>query len=471
MRLKKLSGQSIRAQQPNVPSLSRRSVLGTAATAAALIAMPDKFSTFDTSRSASAEPSHFFIYGFPLSGNRSNIALQAISPPQLPRSLRISQAAIDSNLSTTPLKSPDGKKLAILDTFQASDLAVITIVIIDTASARTVSSGKLVLPGIPAEALLLLRPTFSANSKKVALVVAISVPADERMVQKQRRGTASPSTIKAYRWSVGHALAYFDCSTKEFIGPFYPAINATLPAVSLAASATDLFIWSLKAATRGGSHHSFMSTLLYLTVFPLGSGRPRFSMAVPGQWPSGEPIVTLDNGEAARLIYCRDIAFYSPIPGQEVRTVSVPALAPRSAKPGAPLMSRQARGRLLVANPVIGQAVVLDLNQSLAVLSEIAFTPPSSPRGFPTSKLALSSDGKVLYVLAPPGVGGLIAYGVSSGRSVATYTHGEEYLAVYQLPSGVILAIDNSASQLNFFTPSLTPVGHVKTKIRITAVF
>ncbi len=68
-------------------------------------------------------------------------------------------------------------------------------------------------------------------------------------------------------------------------------------------------------------------------------------------------------------------------------------------------------------------------------------------------------------------IGGVGAYRVATGRLVASYTRGEYYNAVFQLPNGVVLAVGSRSPQLSFFSPALRPAGSAETPLNVTAVF
>jgi hypothetical protein len=128
-------------------------------------------------------------------------------------------------------------------------------------------------------------------------------------------------------------------------------------------------------------------------------------------------------------------------------------------------------GLLFAACAGAGRAVIADPAASFRTVSVIKFPRAAYPATPPLSKAILSADGKTMYVVGPPGVGGVAAYDVATGAQVASRGHGAAYTGVYQLPSEVILGIRASSPQLNFFTPSLDPIAAADTPLQVAAVF
>jgi hypothetical protein len=54
---------------------------------------------------------------------------------------------------------------------------------------------------------------------------------------------------------------------------------------------------------------------------------------------------------------------------------------------------------------------------------------------------------------------------------VGSYSHGRQYAGLYQLPSGVLLAVQPENPRLAFFSSDLSPLGTADTNLHVSAVF
>ncbi len=383
---------------------------------------------------------------------------------------------IAEQLSSLPVKSPDGSVLALIavSSQQAGETAI-TVRLLDTGSAGVVSAGTLPLRGLPDDTSLLLTPAFAADSATLALVLSITVPTNVRNITKAKPGGGTV-TVPAATWTSHHALAYFDRSTASFAGPYELSDDPSLARVSAVADARDLFLWTVAeaSATRAGKSAKGspgQAPVTRFSAFPLGKGTARFSLPAPGPWPvSGEPVVALPTGDLARLAYGRQVEIYSALTGQ-ARQVNIAALGLPSARPGIPSMQLRPDGTVFIANPAIGRAVITDPAESFKTVSVLSYPPPATAGGAPASKAVLSSDAKTMFVLGPARIGGVSAYDVATGKLVASYAHGEQYTGIYQLASAAVLAISSASPRLTFLTPSLEPFSTADTELQVAAVF
>jgi hypothetical protein len=447
---------------------------------AALIASRDLFSStraLAATAPAAVPPTapaarHFFVYGIPGPAPGPSSSVQAALPPALQRPAPVAPVQVAGQLAVLPVQSPDQATLALAAVAQDSAGATVTLTLVDAVSAAARSRGVLTLPGVPADASITVTPVFSADSAVVALVLAITVPANARTITKVNPLTGGTVTLPGATWTSYHALAYFDLSTASFSGPFDLADRPSLALSTAAADSSDLYLWTLKepAAVRSGKGDPGSAPVPQLTVYPLGSGTARHATAASSEWPTGgEPIVPLAAGGIARLVRGRDVEVYSATGG--LTQVTLGSLAIASAKPGAVSMRARPDGTVLVADPAIGRAVVADPADSFREVSVISFPAPALPVGGPAGKIALSADGGVVYVLGGAGAGGLSAYTVATGALTASYSDGEQYSGVYVLPSGTVLAVRMASPRLAFFGASLAPIGTADTDLNVTAVF
>jgi hypothetical protein len=127
-------------------------------------------------------------------------------------------------------------------------------------------------------------------------------------------------------------------------------------------------------------------------------------------------------------------------------------------------------GTVFLANPTIGRAMLADPTSGFAPRATMTYPVPVGASGV-GPKVALSADGATLYAVGSSSAGGLAAYDVASGALVASYSDKQPYNSVTVLPSGTLLAAPVAGSRLNFFGPSLKPLGAVPCDITVTAVY
>ncbi|HXM54360.1 MAG TPA: hypothetical protein VOB72_03150 [Candidatus Dormibacteraeota bacterium] len=407
-----------------------------------------------------------FVYGIPSPAAAPGPSLHAARPPVLQRAAAVTAAPIATELAALPVRSPDGSTLALTTVGESAGRAAVSVVLVDAASAAAVSQGTLTLRNFPEGALLLVTPTFAADSTTVALVLSISVPASRRTIRKLNPLTGELRDVATATWTSHHELAYFDRGTASFAGPFDLADAPSLARVTAIASASDLFLWSIDEAA---AIHPRVA-IPRLAAYPLGSGRARFSVPAVGPWPvNGEPVAVLASGDVARLAYGRQVEVYSTRTGRATE-VPIPELQGESAQPGAPAMEPRGDGTVFINNPAIGRAVVADPARSFAAVSTFTYPRPAAAIGGTESKAVLSGDGRTLYVLGGSQTGGLSAYDAATAKLVASYSHGEHYTGIYQLAGGTLLAISPTSPRLVFFSPSLEPTGTADTDLHVAAV-
>jgi hypothetical protein len=451
--------------------IGRRSLLAGTAGTAILMALQ---------RPASAQSlpadKPVFVFGMPDPQGPLSSQVQTVTgaTPAASRTATVPGSAT-TELATLPVKSPDGTALALVSVLEQPAPAL-AISLVDTASTATLVTGTLPLWNLPEGALVLVTPTFSADSAVVALVLSITVPASWRTIVKRNPRTGAAKTLRAATWVSHHELAYFDRRSASFAGPFALADAPSLARVSAVATSSELFLWTVDEAAALGRPAGFkggspLRPVTRLSAFALGEGKARFTVPAPGPWPvSGEPVESLPSGDLVRLAYGRTTELYSARTGQASET-TIPALNLPSARPGASTMQVLADGTVFINSPAIGRAVIADPARSFTPRSVVTYTPPRWPASAPATKAVLSADGKTLYALGGAKVGGIAAYDVASNKLVGSYSNGTHFAALHQLASGTLLGVGVGNSALEYFSPSLAPLGTAKTDLYVAAVF
>jgi hypothetical protein len=453
---------------------SRRDMLAGSIGAGALIALPDLgLSGGSRGRPAGSGESgrrYAFLYGTldPAASGGSVVA--AAYPPSGPASLPAPvPAAI--RLATAPVSSPDQATTALCTVDTVTAGARVTLTLVETSSAVIAAQRSVTIPGVPAGANVLVTPVFAPGSAIISLVMAITVPTGRRLIGKADSSTGGLTSRWATTWRTHHALAYFDQRGGTVAGPFHLADEPSLALSTAAANDSDLLIWTTREPQPDDPAEPRAGALLSrVSAFPLGSGKARFSVPASGPWPGGEPVVTLPNGDVARLVRGRDVQVCSARTGEMTELAVAPFSAIR-AKPSAVTMQACPDGTVFMTKPGAGVAVVADPADSFRSRAHMRFPVPASPLGAPCSKAVLSPAGDILYVLGPASAGGLSAYDVASGALTASHSEGRQYDGLYQLPSGTLLAVGLESPRLAFFSPVLKPVGTADTSLHVSAVF
>jgi hypothetical protein len=456
---------------------SRRDMLAGSIGTGALIALPDLgLSGRPHGRPAGSGESgrrYTFLYGTldPAASGGSVVA--AAYPPSGPASLP-APVPVAIRLATAPVSSPDQATTALCTVDTVTAGARVTLTLVETSSAVIAAQRSVTIPGVPAEANILVTPVFAPGSAIIPVVMAITVPTGRRLIRKADSRTGGMTSRWATTWRSHHALAYFDQGSATFAGPFHLADEPSLALSTAAANSSDLLIWTTREPQPDDQDDPAKprsrELLSRVSAFPLGSGKARFSVPASGPWPGGEPVVTLPNGDVARLVRGRDVQVCSARTG-EVTELAVAPFSRIRAKPSAVTMQACPDGTVFMTKPGAGVAVVADPADSFRARADIRFPVPASPFGAPWSKAVLSQAGDILYVLGPASAGGLSAYHVATGALTASHSEGRHYAGLYRLSSGTLLAVAPESPRLAFFSPALRPVGTADTSLNVSAVF
>lgn len=467
--------------------VSRRAMLAGGAAVSVFVALPDVLAAGPAraatnpattsaaapgaASAASSPSSFFFLYGS--TGSGTTPGFEGWRPPAggaagSASALRV----VGSGLAARPVRSADGALVAFPTVGTAPTGATVALSVVASATGAVQTAATLVLPGVPQDASVLVRPVF-AGTATLALVIAVSVPTGWHTFQKPHPNGSAVTTTSA-TWTTHHLLAYLDLGSGAFTGPFDLGDAPALAWTDAAADAEHLYLWTLRepAVSVGTKAAPLPAPPVRLLTFPLGSGRPVQSARSAGSWPSGATALVLPTGDVARVADGRDLEVYSPQTGASTR-LTFAELQLQSAKAGATTVHPRPDGTLVVANAAFGRAIVLDPASAYRVVTVLDYPRPRIALGGPDAKTALSPDGTVLYTLGPAAVGGLSAYEIATGDLVASVSDGTAYSGVYQLPSSTLLAVKGAAtgSTLGFFSPSLTRLGASSTDMYVAEVF
>lgn len=435
---------------------------------AALFAVPDLSSpgiAYASSSTNGTAQSHLFLYGVPGPTTTRGPSVQSARAPSDTSHAGVpTPHSVATGLTSTPVRSPDGATLALATV----DGSTVRLSLIDAKSAGTLAHGTLELPHLPHGSTILATPVPAPNSATVPLVLAISTPTNQRRLDKKSPSGGKTETVTAAKWTTYHAIAYFDRRSGAFSAVHDVDDGPALPLSSAAANAHDLFLWTVKdpAASHSTKRNPAPAPVPRLSVFRLGSAKPRLTTSATGAWPSGEPVATLSTGDVARLVDGRDLEIYSAHTGKASRT-RLSALDGSSAKPGTVAMAAQHARKIFITNSAIGRAVIVDAGSGAAE-STIKYP---APAGRVQNPATLSSDGRTVYTLGSVKSGGISAYNASTGALTASYSHGNHYVGVHALPSGAVLAVAAADPRLHFFTKTLEPIGTANTPLQVSAVF
>jgi hypothetical protein len=455
---------------------TRRAVLAGVG-AAALVIVPDlepaarasagTKAKGDVSAASGLRP--FYVYGTPGTAQHGASLVQAARGPAA-RTLPGRAESVARGLAAAPVLSPDQSTLALVTVTETGSVSSVMLSLVDTASATLAARGTLHLPGLPAGTYILPTVVFAPGTAVVALVLAISSPSDWRMVTK-RDGRGGTRTIPAATYRSHHQVAYFDRAAGVFTGPFSLSDEPSLALCTAAANSGELFLWTTEEppAARSPKTRPVPPVVSRMSVYPLGGGQARLSVPAPGPWPSHEPVITLPDGDIARLVDARDMQRWSARTGR-FTSVRIGPIAEVRAKIAPVVITPRPDGTLFLAKPGIGRAVVVDPADSFRVRTQIDFPVPPMAYGAPASKAVLSPDGSVLYALGGSG-GGLSAYDAGTGALQASYSHGQHYSGLYQLASGTLLAVGTANPRVSFYSPSLQPLGSIDTTLFVAAIY
>lgn len=474
----------------------RRQVLAGGIGAGALLALPDLnlggHSATQATGSGPGSPGYIFVYGTPDAGattptgslaatsypaakatpasSASSSRAAAVSPAAVTLASRAS-IPVAVNLAATPVSSPDQTVTAVATVTTVHDGPKVTLSLLDATTGKVAKQGSVTLTGIPATSHILVTPVFTPDSSTVSLVLAISEPVTTRVVAKVHPHTGKAAPRVTTTWKSHHALAYFDQRTGSMTGPFYLNDAPALALSSAAANGTELLLWTTREPQPGDSASlRSQASLSRLSIFPLGSGKARLSVAAPAPWPAGEPVVTLPAGDVARLVRGSAVQVCS-VKNGDVSELAISAFTQARARPSAVTMQARPDGTIFMTKPGSGVAVVADPSDEFKPKAQVQFAPPATPFGAPWSKAVLSAEGDTMYVLGPANTGGLHAYEVSSGKLTASYSEGSHYNGLHQMPGGTLLAVKPQNPRLAFFAPDLSPLGTADTNLYVSAIF
>ena len=451
--------------------LSRREILAGGIGTGALIALPDLgVGGRSGIRPAAPDKAAFryaFLYGTPAPESLTGASVMAVMCP----GPRHAPVRVATKLAAAPVSSPDLATTALATVHKADDGVKVTLTLVSVCSAAVTEQASVTVPGVPDGAHILVTPVFAPGSAVVALVLAITVPVSRRLIHKAHPAGGAGTSRWATTWRSHHALAYFDRRSGSVTGPFHLAGEPSLALCTAAANNSDLLLWTTREPQHGDPAETRGRALLSrVSVFPLGSGKARFSGPAPAPWPAGEPVVTLPNGDGARLVRGRDVQVCCARTGK-VTELAVAPLSHVRAKPSAVTMQTRPDGTVFMTKPGCGVAVVADPADSFRVRAHIRFPVPASPHGAPWSKAVLAPAGDTLYVVGSARTGGLCAYDVASGALTGSYSEGRHYAGLYQMPSGTLLAVGTENPRLAFFSPALSPLGTANTSLHVSALF
>ncbi|MHB8221106.1 MAG: hypothetical protein ACYDHU_12415 [Acidimicrobiales bacterium] len=420
--------------------------------AAATIASGSGSGTSGSSQIQGVPTSFFYLYvnSDPLStGGPSLTSMRGASAPA-----PVSTAP----LATIPIRSPDQALVATVSLVTGATGGVLSASFIDAGSAQAASTVTVPIPSAVIGTLTTATLVFSADSSTLCVVLSVMTP-------------RVPTQLAQPRWVTHHELVFIDVPGSSATGPFVLDDSPTLPAVNLFADSQQLHIWTMWAATdvpsTSGPNPSLAST--QFASFPFGSGAPSIQTKVAGTWPSttGQNVVGLQDGSLARVIGCQHVEIYQPDTAAMTRSTITPFAGP-TAKPGRPVVQALPGGNVLVVNPALGVAAVLD-GQTIQPVTTVTFLPPRFPNsGSPAA--AASPDGSTLYVLGGRTTGGVNAYRIADGSPIASLNDGRQYSGIHQTASsGQVLAIAPTSPKLTVLTPGLSVVGTADTPAAVAA--
>lgn len=462
------------ASDPAAPRFSRRAALIGGLGVTALVALPDILlgSTASAAQlpsgagaaaaagSPAAPAGYFFLYG--TTGVTTPAGVEGWRPPagRGQSTMQAAPLAASTDLDAAPVKSPDGTTIALVSTTAAGSTPTVGLSLLDAGSGARTAGGSVSLPGVSADASVLVTAVF-AGTATVALVIAASEPSVP--LPSLRPG-------QTLAWTTTHFTAYFDRAAGTFAGPFTLFDEPYLALTDAAADASHLYLWAVRDYTKNrvakGGPKSTLTPEFF--AIPLGAGAPAHAAASVGPWPSGDRALVLSNGDVARMVAGRGLETFTPASGALTQR-RIAALEPLgSAKPGSIMLDSLSGGHALITNSAFGRAAVVDPAAGYAAVSSIDYPKVKYPIRGATASL----DGTTLYTLGAAATGGLNAYDIASGRLTASYSHGDAYAGVYQLASGTVLAVKPGVqSELGFFTPQLDNLGGATTSVFVACVY
>jgi hypothetical protein len=411
---------------------------------------------------------YVFVYGVPESTGPGGSLAAAMTPAAKTANLPAPKA-VAAQLAAAPVSSPDASSVALVTVDNVASGAKVTLTVVNSATAVIEKQGSLTVPGVADDLSIIASPVFVPGTATIALVLGISEATDRRMAVKLDRHTGEKTPFQAVTWRSHHGLAYFDTSSGRF-GELFTINEAPQLALhSVAASSSDLFLWTTEELQPGLAKGTPMPVPT-LSLIPVGSGTARIRKTSALPWPASEPVVALASGDVARFVNGRTIQVASAKTGETSQT-TIEALSRQPAKPSAVTMTARPDGTVFLTKPGIGRAVVVDPLNSFAVKAQVDFAVPPYPGAAPWSKAVLSAAGDTLFTLGGKTAAGVSAYDVSTGKLTGYYSNSEHYTGLYLLPNGHLLGTSPTNPRLTFFSPELDVLGSATTNVQVAAVF
>ena len=132
--------------------------------------------------------------------------------PALAGGVALDPVPVAIKLAAAPVSSPDHTVTALATVDMVHGGAKITLTLLDATAATVAKQGSVTVPGVPADAHVLVTPVFAPGSAIVSLVLAITVPVSKQLVRKAHPHTGRPDD------PVGDNLEVASCA-----GLFRPA--------------------------------------------------------------------------------------------------------------------------------------------------------------------------------------------------------------------------------------------------------
>ena len=191
--------------------------------AGALIALPDPLQALRrddrparSSRPVTPGSQYVLLYGMPGPGPSSGGSV-AWAPYPEPRARgpfpasrtrhRLAAKSVAAKIASTPVLSPDRTTVALVTVHTAPAAAKVTLALVDAATAVISKQESLTITDIREGANILATPVFAPGTPIVALVLAITEPANGRQARKLDAHTGRTVPMHAVTWTSHHALA------------------------------------------------------------------------------------------------------------------------------------------------------------------------------------------------------------------------------------------------------------------------
>lgn len=422
-------------------------------------------------------PSRFFLYGLPKKNTgMTGRVLQAGTISQTTGKPTLT--TLSTELTGVPLMSPDGQTLAFVTTHGVPRALSVGVHFTDVHGGTGLTSQHFPLPTLPPETQVLATPVFTSDAKTLCVVLSIMEKTGPRpFVKKGTSYGPGPLSLTSSTLVVHHELLYFHRETSQFIGPFDLHDAPSLARVNVAADAANIYLWTLTEPASLKRHKGDGKSWpdVQLSIYPIGSGIPTMSMAVPGPWPvNDEPTAVLASGDVVRLGEGRTLYVHSTTTG-ETAARPIPELARPSSKSGPTTLTMTPQGTLVVSSAALGRVVALKPTGGGFETTSVVSYQRSKYLGGPVRKAVLSGDGNTVYVLGGPQSKGITAYDINTGAIKATVGQAQaaQYVGLSVLPTQEVLAVKTTAPEVTILNPDLTKAAGatVETPIHIVEVF